>query len=323
MGSSVSTTASVEVGPGLTLDERTPSDEIWLKELSDRTNTSRQTIVAILCPAVFASTTMDKAFDDLPQKLLEACDSKTGRRKQMLQTPFVDGQAPIAWAICNLPDSLLSAGTLERLPPIISALLDCCGEQTPSLMDAVYSACCIRNTNSLFQLINPYPKSNWSDTPAYSIKPARSYGVTALNEFQFSINDFPTRMLVEGRIDMRFIHGSRLYSVGFSSSTTGEWMFFYRIVLDHGDAKDYWKTINLDLFSQGAIIDDEDTRGMPGRMAGQHRSSYTTKGVLTATLRGSAYYDSTERTASATLLKNAYVRLGFLLPIYFNCKADA
>ncbi|KAH6906418.1 hypothetical protein BKA70DRAFT_407866 [Coprinopsis sp. MPI-PUGE-AT-0042] len=262
MGSSLSTTTTAEAGPGLTLDEKTISDpelEVWLRGLSDRTNTSRQTIVSLLCSAVFSSTTLDKTFDDLPQKLLEACDSKIERRKHMLQTPFVDGQTPITWAICNLPDRLLSANKLEKQPPIITALLRCCGEPTSSVTNLVYSACCIRNT------------------PAYSIWPSRLYGfkAAASSELQFSINDFPTRMLVEGRIDMRFIHGCRMYSIGFSSSQTGEWMFFYRIVRDHGEAKDYPGTMSIDLLHKDASIDNNNT---PGRIAIHQRFNSTTEG---------------------------------------------
>jgi hypothetical protein len=72
-----------------------PGLEAWLKGLSNRTNASRQAIVTILCPAVFGSTTMGKSFDDLPRRLLDVCQSRPERLKQMIQTSFIDGQTPL------------------------------------------------------------------------------------------------------------------------------------------------------------------------------------------------------------------------------------
>lgn len=124
--------------------------------------------------------------------------------------------------------------------------------------------------------------------------------MTAFNEFQFSIHDFPTRMLVEGRIDMRFIYGcecsicvplpqeliafpARLYSVGFSSSQAGEWMLFYCIVLDHGDPKDYLKSIDIDLFSKGeSFVKAMDFLDVAKEVADQTLTSTRTKITVAA-----------------------------------------
>ncbi|KAH6906415.1 hypothetical protein BKA70DRAFT_1287478 [Coprinopsis sp. MPI-PUGE-AT-0042] len=222
-------------GPSLTMAEimkgEDPGLEAWLQGLSNRTNASRKAIVEIICPATFASTSREERYPDIAMQLLMACNSDTQRRERMLQTPFLNGQTPIAWVICNIPNSLLTGQALLEMPHILSVLFECCEARTPAAMSAlpgVLEACCIRNTNQLFQLLNPL--ANPSGTPVYSITLSSSW--TDQDNFDFTIPDFPTRMLIEGRIDMRFISKSRLFSIGFSVEEAGQWVLFHNILLD-------------------------------------------------------------------------------------------
>ncbi|KAH6901166.1 hypothetical protein BKA70DRAFT_1311469 [Coprinopsis sp. MPI-PUGE-AT-0042] len=247
-------------GPQLSLDEKmailSPDSETWLKSLENRADPTRRAIVDILAPAVFASTSMDATYDNLANDLLRVCNSDSQRLTSMLRTPFLDGQAPIVWAICNIPANFFSSSSWDKLPPVLSALLESCPgwQNIPSIANTIYGACCIRNSNELFQLLNPHSKSPSSLAPVYTLV---KRGTGSGCEFDFVIHDFPTCMLVDGKVDMWFVCESRLCSVGFAVRGSGnKWVFFRRVVQDDPKASGFlgeagWpRFIHIDLIRQ-------------------------------------------------------------------------
>jgi hypothetical protein len=154
---------------------------------------------------------MEERFPDLAQQLLIACGSSPQRRARMLQTAFLNEQTPVAWVISNLPRSLLAhSQPLLEIPAILSVLFECCEANTPEAMSSlpgVLDACCIRNTNALFQLVNPLASPSVLGTPIYSITLSSCWDDQSgtQDNFDFTVHDFPTRMLIEGSVDMRFI----------------------------------------------------------------------------------------------------------------------
>ncbi|KAH6906413.1 hypothetical protein BKA70DRAFT_1287467 [Coprinopsis sp. MPI-PUGE-AT-0042] len=212
--------------------------ELWLKDLEDWMNPSRRQIIDVLCPAVSASTSMDVTFDELASNLLRICHSESQRLARMLRTPFLNGQSPIVWTICNFPANLLSSGPWDRLPSVLAVLLQCCGawELHSTLVDTIYGACCMRNSNSLFQLLNLSALSLHSLTPVYTLDQCSPAAPNFA--FEFVICEFAKRMLVDGKVDMQFICESRLYSVGFHVRSRGggrfnDWMLVYRVLQYH------------------------------------------------------------------------------------------
>lgn len=147
---------------------------------------------------------MEKTFNDLPQRLLQICDNSTDRLTRMILTPFLNNQTPIYWAICHLPSSLLSESTLRTLPKVVIALIVSCGSLglNDACLTEMHKACCIRNTNALFQRIDLITKAATETSVFYTIKLVTN---AEEPEFEFFIVDFPTRMLVQGKVDMRFI----------------------------------------------------------------------------------------------------------------------
>lgn len=125
----------------------------------------------------------------------------------MLQTPFMDGESPIAWAILNIPDSHLNVDDPEELPPILTRLLRCYGSPNDQLMQSIRSACCTRDSNQLLQLL----ETRVAQTDAFSanVVTLNRCAPGSLNwssHYDFTIANFRERMLLEGRIDMVFVH---------------------------------------------------------------------------------------------------------------------
>ena len=219
--------------------------DTWLRGLSDRANPSRRTIIDILCTALSEASSGKKNFNDLPGKLLDACGSRIEQRQQMIQTSFLDGRSPIVWMILNLPDRFLHGEDAKMMPPVLSALLGCCRNPPASLRDSIHAACCSRNSNQLFQFLNPHARSKSSEQQAYTIQAGHFCdGYT----FNFVINDFLQRMLKDGRVDLRFIHDSHMYSVGFAVKASGDWVFFHRVVFHNEGAVSRPTKIAVDIF---------------------------------------------------------------------------
>lgn len=149
---------------------------------------------------------MGTNYDHLADHLLQACSRSPHRRSKMLQTPFLNGETLITWTICHLPERLLLETPFDTIPPVLSVQLGCIPswQANATLTDAMSVACCIRNANRLFQLLHPYRKSS-NNSILYTLQ--RDVGS---DKFQFTINDFPTHMLVKGRVDLRFICGCGL-----------------------------------------------------------------------------------------------------------------
>jgi hypothetical protein len=130
----------------------------------------------------------------------------------MLVAPFLNDQTPIYWAICNIPSSTLVEADLVATPPVLSALIASCGNLSAQAFNDIQQACSIRSSNKLFQLLKAAIQVEETGTP-YTITPGSG---TVEPAFDFCIPEFPTRMLVEGRIDMRFISECEwLYPVTF------------------------------------------------------------------------------------------------------------
>jgi hypothetical protein len=160
---------------------------------------------------------MNVTCEDLGNKLLGVCDSNPERLAIMLRTPFLDGQSPISWSICNFPSSLFSSPLWDRLPPILSLLLERCPgwEKHSPTVDAIHKACCVRNSNELFQLLNPHFMVPASPGSVYSVD-KREAG--SGSEFDFVIPNFPSRMLVEGKVDMWFVCECESYQITLVAS---------------------------------------------------------------------------------------------------------
>lgn len=116
----------------------------------------------------------------------------------MLQIPFMNGRSPMHWAISNIPSAILSEATLPALPPILSALIDLGGTLSAEALDEIEVTCCIRDSDALFRYFCPLTKG---------VNGEVVYTVRRLDEcnFDFCINELPTRMLLEGRVDMKII----------------------------------------------------------------------------------------------------------------------
>ncbi|KAH6906428.1 hypothetical protein BKA70DRAFT_1287539 [Coprinopsis sp. MPI-PUGE-AT-0042] len=251
-------------GPQLSNNERMAmlspdTTESWLKNLECRADPSRKDVIDILAPAVFASTSMEVTFDSLADDLLRVCNSDPDRLARMVRTPFLDGQSPICWVICNFPSDLFSLTLWDKLPPLLSVLLKCCPgwQKLPSAVDAIHKACCMRNSNELFQLLNPHSKLPSSSALIYSVD-RRETGSGC--EFEFVIQEFPSCMLVDGKVDMRFVCESRLCSVGFAvRGGNNRWDFFFRVVHDDPKAKGFlgeaaWpRVLRIDLTKKGEV----------------------------------------------------------------------
>ncbi|KAH6906419.1 hypothetical protein BKA70DRAFT_407884 [Coprinopsis sp. MPI-PUGE-AT-0042] len=241
-----SSKATAAPGPELTFSEKTAADDAdidaWLKQLEDRSNPVRLNVAHLLSLSVYASD-MGTNYNYLKEHLLQICSRSRQRRAKMLQTPFLNGETLITWTICHLPERLLLDTPFDRIPPVLRVQLECIKswEANATLTDAMSVACCIRNANRLFQLLNPYRKSRSSGSLLYTLRQDATS-----KTFQFTIDDFPTLMLVEGRVDLRFICESRLYSIGFLIGRRGEWSFFYHVVQDRSGER-YTKTIHVDL----------------------------------------------------------------------------
>jgi hypothetical protein len=167
----------------------------------------------------------------------------------MLQTPFLNGNAPLHWAICNLPSTILAEEILPAMPPVISALINATGTLSAQTLEAIEAACSIIDSNPLFQCLCPLTKGADGEM-VYMIAKRND----AERTYDFCINEFPTHMLMEGRVDMKIIFkgelGSRcvaictlmkrlidsfvgcLYSLGFSAKDDGRWFFFWKLA--HG-----------------------------------------------------------------------------------------
>ncbi|KAH6906421.1 hypothetical protein BKA70DRAFT_1224265 [Coprinopsis sp. MPI-PUGE-AT-0042] len=243
-----SSKATATPGPALTPSEKSAaadaSVEQWLKQLEDQSNPMRLNIAHLFSLAVYESVDINMNYDYLGEHLRMVCTPDHWLEK-MLQTPFLNGETLITWTICHLPEALLLHTPLDTIPSVLSVQLGCIKswQKIPSLTDAMSVACCIRNTNALFQLLNPYRNSTSSGSLVYSVE---RYGMGP-ETFQFTINNFPMHMLVDKRIDMRFISGSRLYSIGFAIGKRGEWNFFYDVVQDRSGERSYTRTIHVDL----------------------------------------------------------------------------
>jgi hypothetical protein len=177
--------------------------QTWIKQFEDLNNHRRRKVVDTLSSAVYASVDMTVNCDNVVEDLLRVCGHDRQRLEKMLQTPFLNGETLITWTICHLPERLLLNTSFDRIPPVLFVQLKCIGswDTTRSLTDAMSVACCTRNANRLFQLFNPYRRSP-SRSLLYTLK-----GDANPETFQFTINDFPKHMLVEGRVDLRFIYG--------------------------------------------------------------------------------------------------------------------
>ncbi|KAH6906420.1 hypothetical protein BKA70DRAFT_1287500 [Coprinopsis sp. MPI-PUGE-AT-0042] len=239
--------ATATAGPGLTVSEKIDADgaslETWLKQFEDLNNPLRRKVVDLVSSAVYASEGTSSHFDYIQPRLLEICKYDHQRREKLVQTPFLNGETLITWTICHLPERHLLDTPFEVIPPVLSVQLGCIESwrTDATVTDAMSVACCTRNANRLFQLFNPYRKSSIGAV-VYKLA-----GGAISTTFQFTINDFPTLMLVEGRVDLRFICESRLYSVGFLIGKKGEWSFFYHVVHDRSGEKSYRRTVHVDL----------------------------------------------------------------------------
>ncbi|KAH6906416.1 hypothetical protein BKA70DRAFT_407841 [Coprinopsis sp. MPI-PUGE-AT-0042] len=129
-------------------------DESWSAQLLDRTDSSRKAIIAAIFEALPTATT-NLGHDDLPEKLLTICGSDA-KLELMLQTEFMDGHSPIAWIILNVAESFLSGKDPKEVPPIFSMLLKSYGSPNAQLIQSIYSACCIRDSNPLLQLLDSH-----------------------------------------------------------------------------------------------------------------------------------------------------------------------
>lgn len=148
---------------------------------------------------------METNYDHLGEHLRMVCTPERWLRK-MLRTPFLNGETLITWTIYHLPEPLLLHTALDRIPPVLSVQLGCIEswKKIPTLTDAMSVACCTRNANALFQLLNPYRDSAApSESPIYTVERDGMHSQT----FRFTINNFPLHMLVDKRIDLRFICG--------------------------------------------------------------------------------------------------------------------
>lgn len=114
----------------------------------------------------------------------------------MLETAFLNDHNPIHWAICHIPSSILSGATLPEIPPVILRLLECCRGLSVKSVDSILEAFCLRDTNALLQVIHSAASSPYRITHSNWPNP---------DQFEFCIPDFPTHILVEGEVVMRFI----------------------------------------------------------------------------------------------------------------------
>lgn len=238
-----------EAGPGLTFSEKSAVDdttlEAWLKQLDERSNPIRLNVAHFLSVTVYASEDMATSFEYLGEHFLMICNNNRQRVAKMLQTPFLNGETTITWTICHLPAHLLHHTLFNRIPPVLAVQLRFIPswEKNANLTESMSTACCTTNANRLFQLLNPYRKSKSANSLVYSLSIANANP----RRFDFTINDFPMHMVVDGRIDLRFICESRLYSIGFLIGSKGQWSFFYNVVQDQSVTKKYTREIHVDL----------------------------------------------------------------------------
>ena len=175
----------------------------WLKRLNERSNPTRLNLAHILSVTVHESEDIETNFDYLGEHLLMVCGNSRERVQRLLQTRFLNDETLITWTICHLPMQLILRTPLEAIPPVLAVQLRLIPswQTNTELTEAMTVACCTRNANWLYQLLNPYRR------PAIMAE-SHVYSITSLSPtsktFDFTINDFPTLMIGDGRIDMRF-----------------------------------------------------------------------------------------------------------------------
>lgn len=163
------------------------------------------------------------------KELRHSCQDNSVLLSQMLTTPFIDGQTPLQWILTRLPDIFFAGSQkMDTKPSIISTLLAAASDN-PVATGTLVQTCCERGGNALFQLFNEKRQFDHCST-AYGVivksvkappdQSKRPIGILPRLSFdnrqdlhaEFSIPNFPERMLIDGFIDIRFVAaGQNLY----------------------------------------------------------------------------------------------------------------
>ncbi|KAH6897516.1 hypothetical protein BKA70DRAFT_1438095 [Coprinopsis sp. MPI-PUGE-AT-0042] len=211
-------------------------DDVWLQDLSDPFNYSRQRIRALIG---FELPLEHKPFDQaaadtLERHLLQTCLGNMQLFSLMLRTPFMDDhQTPLQWAIAHLPWGWSPPyPPPPSLPAIYHALLTWSlrgrDERVDivNLYDDVAQACCRAKANWLFQYFNIRAQA----TPEH---PAFWYTLTQTTEaeFAFGINAFQARMNSVRFVDLRVLLQGKIYSVSIVAAGTG-WILTLKVITD-------------------------------------------------------------------------------------------
>ncbi|KAF6763402.1 hypothetical protein DFP72DRAFT_875489 [Ephemerocybe angulata] len=177
-------------------------------DLSSPDNPVRSRFVALFCAAVYSDS--PGAASDLIRDCMAICGGDKDLLSKVLQSTWLIGNTPLHWVVSNIQTT-----KHKTLPPLVEELLDSCGSPlTQVARDSIEAACCQRDDNTLFRLIE---KRLSSGSPSFEdiveITPSRS--------MSFIIPMFPDRMLMSEVLQTRFIMQGGLYTLSFHSKVDG------------------------------------------------------------------------------------------------------